>query len=99
MLGVKINPMLDFKDHLKHVTADVRQLAIVLTKSRLYIPHRKKLVINQLLKSKYHATHLGIFMDKQLETIDKLLNKATRNAIGIIPSIPTKAIYRLTKEM
>jgi hypothetical protein len=56
-------------------------------------------VIEQLLKSKYHATYLGIFTDKQLETIDKLLNKAARNALGLTPSFPTEAMYRLDKEM
>ena len=56
-------------------------------------------MIDQLLKSKYHATHLGIFTDKQLETIDKLLNKAARNALGLIPSFPTEAIHRHTTEM
>ena len=84
MLGVHINPILDFRDHLKHITGGIRKLAKVLTK-RLLSPNRKKLVIEQLLKSKYHATHLGIFMDKQLETIDKILNKAARNALGVTP--------------
>ena len=60
MLGVQINPMLDFRDHLKHITTEVRKLARGLTKRRLYI-NQKQLVIDQLLKSKYHATHLGIF--------------------------------------
>ena len=32
MLGVQINTMLDFKDHMKHVTTDVRLIAIVITK-------------------------------------------------------------------
>jgi hypothetical protein len=56
-------------------------------------------VIEQLLKSNYHATHLGIFTDKQLETIDKILNKAARNALGLTPSFPTEAIHIPTKEM
>jgi len=32
MLGVKINPMLDLRDHLKHITTEVRKLARVITK-------------------------------------------------------------------
>jgi hypothetical protein len=98
MLGVHINPMLDFRDHLKHITVDIRKLAEFLTR-RLMSPNRKKLVIDQLLKSKYHATHLGIFTDKQLERVDKVLNKATRNALGLIPSFPTEATHRPTKQM
>ncbi len=98
MLGVHINPMLDFRDHLKHITSDRRKLAKVLTK-RLLSPNRKKLVIKQLLKSNYHATHLGIFTDKQLEKIDTILDKAARNALEITPSFPTKAIHGPTKKM
>ena len=61
-------------------------------------PNRKKLEIDKLLKSKYHATHILIFTNIQLETIDKILDKAARNALGLIPNFPTKAIH-LTKEM
>jgi len=57
------------------------------------------LVIDQLLKSKYHATHRGIFTDPQLNTIDKTLNKADINALGPTPIFLTEAIHRLTKEM
>jgi hypothetical protein len=89
MLEVQTNPMLDFRDHLKHVIADIWQLAKVLTKRKLS-SDRKNLVIYQLLKSKYHATHLGLFADKQLEIIDKLFNKAAKNAMGLIPSFPTE---------
>jgi hypothetical protein len=98
MLGVQINPMLDFKNHLKHITTEVRKLARVLTKRRL-TPSRKQLIIDQLLKSKYHATHLGIFTDTQPSTIDKILNKAARNALGLTPSFPMEAIRLPTKEM
>jgi len=98
MLGVQINPMLDFRDHLKHINAEVRKLAKVLTKRRLS-PNRKQLVIDQQFKSKYHATHLGIFVDTQLNTIDKILNKAARSALGLTPSFPTEAIHQPTKEM
>ena len=98
MPKVQINPMLDFRDHLNHITTELRKLARVLTKRRLS-PNRKQIVIDQLLKSKYHATHLGILMDTQLNRIDKILNKAARNALGLIPSFPTEAIHRPTKEM
>jgi len=56
MLGVQINPMLDFRDHFKHITTEVIKLARVLTKRRL-TPNKKQLVIDQLLKFKYHATY------------------------------------------
>jgi hypothetical protein len=98
MLGVQINPMLDFRDHLRHMSTKVKILARVLTKRRLS-PNRKQLVIDQLLKSKNHAVHLGMFTDKQLSTIDKILNKAARNAMGLTPSSPTEAIHRPGKEM
>jgi hypothetical protein len=98
MLGVQINPMLNLRDHLRHITAEVKTLARVLAKRRLS-PNRKQLVIDQLLKSKYHATHLRIFTDKQLSTIDKIINKAARNALGLTSSFPTEAIHRPTKEM
>ncbi len=48
MLGVQINSMLDFRDHLKHVTMDVQLIAKVLTKRKLS-PCREKLMIDQLL--------------------------------------------------
>jgi hypothetical protein len=98
MIGVQINPTLDFRDHLKHITMEVRQIARVLAKRRLS-PNRKQLVIDQQLKSKYHARHLGIFTDSQLDTIDKILHKAARNAVGLTPIFPTKAIHRPAKEM
>jgi hypothetical protein len=98
MLGVKINPMLDFGDHLKHITTEVRQLARVLA-TRQLSPNRKQLVLDHILKSKYHATHLGIFTDTQLHTIAKILNKAARNALGYTPSFRTEAMHRPTKEM
>ncbi len=90
--------MLNFRDHLKYITTEVRKLARVLTKRRLS-PNRKQLVIEQLLKSEYHAAHLGIFTDSQLYTIAKILNKVARNALGLTPSFPTEAIHRHVKDM
>ena len=66
--------MLEFRDHLKRITVDIGKLAKALTK-RLLPPNHKKLVIEQLLKSEYNTTHLGIFTDKQIETIDKSSTK------------------------
>jgi hypothetical protein len=92
MPGVQTNPVLDFRNHIKHVTLDVQQFA------NDYPLKGKKLVIDQSLKSNYD-THQGLFTEAQLETIDKLFNKAAKNAIGLTPSFPTEAIHRPTKEM
>ncbi len=40
-----------------------------------------------------------MFNDKELETIDKLLNTAARNALGLILSFSTKATHRPTTDM
>ena len=88
MLGVHINPLLDFREHHNNITTEVKALIKVLGNRRIS-PNRKKLVIDQLLKSKYHATHLGIFTTSQLMAIDKLLNKAARNSLGLLSSFPT----------
>ena len=90
--------MLDLRVYLKHITTEVKQLARVLAKRRLS-HNRKQLVTGQLLKPNYHATHLGIFTDTQLDKIDKILNKAARNALGVTPRFPTEAITRLAKEL
>ena len=55
MSGVHINPMLDFREHFLHITKDVKKLAKTLAK-RKPSPPLKALAIEQLLKSKYHAT-------------------------------------------
>jgi hypothetical protein len=60
MLGVHINLMFDFREHFLHITKDVKKLAKSLAKRKLS-PSLKSLAIGQLLKSKYHATHLGVF--------------------------------------
>jgi hypothetical protein len=62
MLGVHINPILDFRDHFMHITKDVRKLAKSLTNRKLS-PTYTTLVVKQLLKLKYHATHLGVLND------------------------------------
>ncbi len=87
MLGVHINPVLDFREHFAHVTRDVRKLAKALTNRKLSPPY-KTFVIEQLLKSKYRATHLGVLNDRQLTTIEGILNKAMRQVIGLLPEFP-----------
>jgi hypothetical protein len=89
---------LDFKEHHTHITKDVRKLATALNKRKLS-PGRKNLVIDQLLKSKYHATHLGIFTKTQLTSIDTILNKAARQSLGVTPGFPTEAIHNPTTEL
>ena len=98
MIGVHINTILDFKEHLAHITKDVRLIAKTLARRKLSPPY-KTLVIEQLLKSKYHATHLGVFTDRQLTEIDRILNKALRLATGILHNFPTEGVQRPTKEM
>ena len=73
MLGVHISPMLDFREHFLHITKNVKNLAKALAKRKLS-PPLKTISIEQLLKYKYHATHLGVFKERQLTTIDGSLN-------------------------
>ena len=98
MLGVHINPMLDFREHFFHITKDVKKLAKAQAKRKLS-PSLKSLAIEQLaIKLKYHATHLGVFNERQLTTIDGILNKAMRQAIGILPNFPSEGIQKPLKE-
>ncbi len=98
MLGVHISTTLDFREHLTHITKDVRLLAKALAKHKLSPPY-KTLVIEQLLKSKNHATHIGVFNDKQLSEIDGIINKARRLATGLLSNFPTEGVQRPLKEM
>jgi hypothetical protein len=50
--------------------------------------------IEELLKYIYHATHLGVFNERQLTTIDGILNKAMRQALGLFPNFPTEGVQR-----
>ena len=93
MLGVHINPLLNFTEHFRHVTGEVTKIAAVLRRRRLS-PFRKQQVIEQLLQAKYHAVHLGIFTDSQMDQIDKTLATATRNAYQLTPGFPTEALRR-----
>jgi hypothetical protein len=72
--------VLDFREHHTYITKDVRKLAKILAKQKLS-PTHKTTIVEQLLKSKYHATHLGVFNERQLSTIDGILDKAMRQAI------------------
>ena len=98
MLGVHINTVLDFREHHTHITKDVQKLVKALTKRKLSPPY-KTLVIEQLLKSKYHATHLGVFNDRQQTEIDGILNRARRQAADLLSKFPTEGVYKPPKEM
>jgi hypothetical protein len=56
------------------------------------------LVIENLLKSKYHATYLGVFNERQLTTIDRILNKATRQTLGLLPNFSIEGVQKPLKE-
>jgi len=91
MLRVHINPVLYFREHFTNITKDVRKLTKALTNRKLSPPY-KTLVVEQLLKSKYHATHLEVLNNRQLTAIDGILNKAMRQAIGLLPKFPTEGV-------
>ncbi len=97
MLGVHINPMLDFREHFLYITKNIKKQAKALAKRKLS-PPLKSLAIEQLLKFKYHATHIGVFSDRQLTIIDGILNKAMRQAIGILPNFPSEGVHKSLKE-
>jgi hypothetical protein len=56
------------------------------------------MAIEQLLKYKYHATDLGVFNERQLTTIDGILNKAMRQVLGLLPNFPSEGVQRPVKE-
>ncbi len=96
MLGVHINPFLNFREHFVHITKDVRLLAKALINRKLSPPY-KTLVVEQLVKSKYHATDLGVLNDRQLTTIDGIVNKAMSQAICILSNFPAEGVQRPLK--
>jgi hypothetical protein len=98
MLEIHINPILDFRERLAHITKDARKLAKALAKRKLR-PSFETIVTEQLLKSKDHATHLGVFNDRRLTEIDGILNKALRQATCLLPNFPTEGVQRPPKEM
>jgi len=89
--------MLDFRENLLHITKDVEKLTTSLANRKLS-PFLKTLAVEQLLKSKYRATYLGVFNERQLTTIDGILNKAMRQAIGLLPNFPTEGVQRSLKQ-
>ncbi len=91
MLGVHSNHILDFREYLAFVTKDVRKLLKALAKRKLS-PSLKILVIEQLLKSKYHAVHLGVLNDRQLTEIDGILNRALRQATCLMSNFPIEGV-------
>ena len=97
MLGVHVNPMLDLREHFQHITKDVKKLAKALAKRKLK-PPLKSLAIEKLLKSKYHATHLGVFNEGQLTTIYGILNEAMRQAKGLLPNFYSEGIQKPLKK-
>ena len=56
-------------------------------------------MIEQLLKSKHHASHLGVFNDRQIPEIDGILNRTLRQATGLLSNFPTEEVQRPPKEM
>jgi hypothetical protein len=96
MLGVHISDMLDFREHFFHITKDVNKLAKALAQRKLS-PPLKSIAIEELPKSKYHATHLGVFNERQFTTIDGILNKAMRQALGLLPNFSTEGVQRPLK--
>ena len=75
----------------------LKKLAKALAKRKLS-PPLKTIAIEQLLKSRYHSKHLGVFNERQLTTIDGILNKAMRQAIGLLSNFPMEGVQRPLKE-
>ena len=98
MFGVHISLVLDSREHFASMTKDVPKLAKALTNRKLSPPY-KTLVVEQLLKTKNHATHLRELSDRQLTTIDGIQNKAMRQAVGLLPNFPTEGVQRPLKKM
>ena len=89
--------MLDSGEHFFHITKYVKTLAKALAKRKLS-PSLKTLAVEQVLKSKYNATHLDVFNEIHLTTIDGILIKAMRQARGLLPNFPTEKVQRPPKE-
>ena len=98
MLGVHINPLLDFNDHFRAIMASVQALIPPLKRANLS-PGRKHTIIQQLLQSKFHATHLGVFSPAQMIKIDTKLNTAFRHAYRLMPSFPVDALHEAPSSM
>ena len=88
MIGVHINTVLDFIEYHTYIPKEGNMLAATLAKRKLNLTFNT-LVVELLLKLKYHVTHLGVFNDRQLTTIDGIRNKVTRHAIGLLQIFST----------
>ena len=86
--------MLDFREHFLRITRYVQKLPKALAKRKLS-PSLETRFVEQLLKSKYHATHLSVLNERQLTIIDGILNKSMRQALGLLPNFPTEGVQRL----
>jgi hypothetical protein len=98
MLGVHINPMLDFREHFTYSTKYGKIIAKALPTRKLS-SSLKTHVVEQLLKSKYHLTHLGGFNERQFITFDGILNKAIRQALGLLPNLHMEEVQIPLKEV
>jgi hypothetical protein len=98
MIGVHVNMVLDSREHQTHIIKDVRKLAKTLAKRKLS-PSHKTTIVEQLLKFKYYATHLGVFNERQLSTMDGILYKATRQTIGLLPNSPRRVFNSHSKKL
>jgi hypothetical protein len=90
--------VLYFREHHTHITKDVRKLAKTLAKRKLS-PSHKTTIVEPLLKSKYHATHLGVFNERQISIIDGILDKAMRQVIGLLPNFPTEGVQFISRKL
>jgi hypothetical protein len=71
---IRLRPLRCLSPFTSYIYFDVK---ISLIQSSKLSPSLKTLAIEHLLKSKYHATHLGVFNERQLTTIDEMINKAS----------------------
>jgi len=82
--------MLDFREHFTHITKDVNYLLRPSPSKRKLTSSLTTLSVEQLLKSKNYATNLRAFNERQLPTIDGILNKAMRQAIKLFLNFTTE---------
>ena len=98
LLGVHINPLLNFTTHFQTIATEVRQLAKVL-KADLLSTGNKIRVTESLLKSKFFTLGLGLLTDDQLFQIDGIIASSLRSAYGATPSLPRSAVYGPTTNL
>ena len=98
LLGVHLNPILNFKKHFSTITAEVRKISKILKKEPLSTKY-KLVATETLLKSKYFTLGLGLLTTSQLKTIDGIICSSIRNAYGATPSLPRTAILNPTDDL